>query len=95
MRFVQPSDRIRPSDRSGSFRPQWLKQWIAEQPKYVLLGCGHKDDSSIPSTILRGFLQGNVEMFCERCESFQPMRKISLHEYANITAIPIPDEPMF
>lgn len=78
----------------GVSRPQWLREWIANQPRFVLLACGHKDDINIPYTIIFGFPE--VQVLCDRCASFQPIRKyLNLQQYAEFAAKPIPDEPLF
>lgn len=81
----------------GHSRPQWLKEWLADQPQFVLLGCGHKDDIKIAGTIILKVYGGDdVEVLCDRCDKFQRVvRKVSLSEYANIAAKPVPNEPMF
>lgn len=77
--------------------PEWRKEWIANQPHFVLLQCGHKDDISLAGVLIRkAFGTKDVEVLCEPCDAFQLVkRKLNLSEYHGIPAAVIPDEPLF
>lgn len=77
-------------------RPAWLKEWIANQRRYVLMICGHKDDLNDRSLlIIKTFGQKHVEVYCETCNAFRAVKKtIGFREYSNIT-YRLPEEPLF
>lgn len=105
MKIIRPTAGAPLSNAQGGFppvhqshgRPQWLKDWIADKGRYVLLKCGHKDDLNDQSMIIiRAFGKRQVTVFCERCNDFVHIDKtVGFREYANIHAAAIPDEPLF
>src|SRR5882672_6671756 len=76
-----------PSKMTAPGRPAWLKEWIANQHRYVLLRCGHKDDlTERGMLIIRAFGQKDTSVYCERCNAFKGVvRTMKFREYANIT----------
>ena len=100
MRLTKPSAKPAPTSLRGglshAIRPQWLKDWIADQGHYVKLACGHKDNLNDRALlIIAAFGKSQVTVFCERCNLFTAVvRKMTFREYANITAV-IPDDPLF
>ena len=77
-------------------RPAWLKEWIANQHRYVLLKCGHKDDLTHRGMlIIKQFGQKQVDVWCETCNAFKGVvRTMKFREYAGIT-YRLPDDPLF
>ena len=52
-------------------RSEWLKEWLANKPRNVVLSCGHHEDLSIPGLIiLKAFGEKKVDVLCERCNAF-------------------------
>jgi hypothetical protein len=77
--------------------PEWLKEWRENQPQFVLLGCGHKEDVNARFVlIVKSFELKAVQVYCESCEEFRTVTKtLDLIEYHGLTAKPIPPEPLF
>lgn len=103
MKLVKPS--VSPSlgtsrdglTRTTHRRPEWLKEWIANKSKYVLLACGHKEniaeaDSAI--TLIQTFKE--CQLYCWRCKDFSAIEEsISFLEYLGIPKPEYPDTPPF
>lgn len=89
---------------SGSFvgkpnlRPDWLKDWIDNKAKYVLLACGHKVDLKWRGQITLEGLDEEKGIFtnCQQCDRFSAIeRGMSFSEYHGKPTAVIPDEPLF
>lgn len=77
-------------------RPDWLKDWIADQPQYMTLTCGHKDRVNVRGVIIIETIFDGVQMYCDRCQTFAIVnRKISLREYFGLPAVETTDVPLF
>ena len=75
-------------------KPEWLREWLANQGRYVMLTCGHKEDLN-DSALLIIYVFGKhgkgTDILCEQCNKFvgvkakwkQPPKQV------------IPNEPMF
>jgi len=78
-------------------RPEWLKDWIADKGKWVVLQCGNKIDLNERGQILLvGQKKGDLLTICEKCWLFCAVeRHISYSEYRGIPTAVIPEEPLF
>jgi hypothetical protein len=86
--------RVRPT-RVPVVKPQWLRDWIAEQGQFVLLSCGHKDNLNDRSLIIIAALSG-TKVWCDRCETFAAViRHMRIHEYAGLPPKEVSDIPLF
>lgn len=92
---VAPTDSVRGGDRLHKGRQQWLIEWLADQPKYVMLSCGDKlNINSRSVTIIKTF--ADVEIFCERHDEFATVdQDLTTREYLGIPAIETPEIPLF
>lgn len=98
MRLTKPNGRSpgTPSLRAGAppvhyaaGKPQWLREWIADQGQWCLLTCGHKDNLNDRSMLIIAKFGGkrHVDVFCERCNDFVHVQRLmKWSEYAGITA---------
>jgi hypothetical protein len=78
---------------------QWFREWLAERPRYVILGCGHHEDMSLPTLLAvkaLGGKTGDVHVLCERCNQFsRVVKSIGFLEYAGIKPVPTPELPLY
>lgn len=100
MRLVRLIPQAVPTKRRGGLRaskPQWLREWIANQSHFVLLMCGHKTDLNEKyAIVLQVFGKRHVKVFCEKCETFSVIKKkLTLFEYHGIKPYITPEEPLF
>lgn len=83
MKFVQPNGAA-PIVRGGSGvhqRPDWVKEWLANQGKYVALHCGHRTDLNdrIAMFVINS---AKREVWCYQCgEASEVIRSIGLFEF--------------
>src|SRR5258708_29532088 len=100
MRFIRPIPAAATTIRGGSrkaIKPQWLREWIADQPLFSLLMCGHKKDlHERYAIVVKVFGKSHVKVFCEKCEAFTLVkRRLTLLEYHGIEPYITPEEPLF
>lgn len=110
MKFRRPN--VNPGspeyDSQGSFvgkpnqrleRPDWLKEWIDNKAKYVLLACDHKVDLKWAGQITlegMGDNRNQVLTNCGLCGQFIAIeRGLSYNEFKGIPTAVIPAEPLF
>lgn len=102
MKFRKPSGVPEPSGnaapvsrRTGARKPEWLREWIADQGVYVLLSCGHKENLNDRALLIIARLDGTY-VICERCNDMAAVvRHMQFREYANIPAIAESSIPLF
>lgn len=109
MRFVRPTVKTPTNANGGGLdyarytpgRPQWLVDWIADQPHFVLLQCGHKDNITargvmVVKALLPKGKPSQFDVFCETCNAFKRVtRKMGKLEYLGIKPAELPDVPLF
>lgn len=102
MKFRRPAENPGSAPHSpGSFvgkpKASWLKDWIANQGRWVELECGHKADlNDTGQTTLEGEKKGDLLTICVGCWQFvRVKRHMKLNEYLGIPTAVIPDEPQF
>jgi hypothetical protein len=102
MKFRVPSVSPRPdSPGTGGFRsrgrPEWLKEWLENRGKWLVLDCGCEeawDEKSM--TVLYLFGPEEIQIFCETCQRFAKWKEwISWTQYLNISPAATSDEPLF
>ncbi len=96
MKLVRFASVVSGQPRGGRLRkrPQWLENWIQDQPHYALLGCGHKIRMNVRGTLII-YKLFTVDVFCDSCKDFMPVKRpIKMHEYLGITS-EVPDVPLF
>jgi hypothetical protein len=76
--------------------PEWKKEWLANLPRFVRMECGHGEDISIQTIVVKEFGTSELQVFCLPCDSLQKVTKReTLAEHLGIVAAVIPDEPLF
>jgi len=82
------SDRMRLDRIEYRGRPQWLRDWIAEQGVYVELACGHREnvnDRSTISLMIKVFGKKQLQVLCEECDDFRHVaRSLKRREFLGI-----------
>lgn len=96
MKLIAPADRDPASGRTVKPKKlNWKREWIEDQPRFVLLACGHRDSMSLRGTLLVNMFTG-IEMYCSRCLAFSRIKKkIGLLEYHGIKRVKAPDVPLY
>lgn len=76
-------------------RPEWLKEWIANQGRWVRLSCGCSEDLNSRTLTVVGAFK-NSAVYCEKCEQFSAVvRSITVAEAMGIPAKEVPPQPLF
>lgn len=98
MRLVKPNEPV-PAKRGPARRakPQWLKDYIADQGRWAEFSCKHRANINLQGTlIIAAFGKRHVSVYCERCNDFRSIvRYMKFNEYANIEVTAIPEIPLF
>lgn len=70
MKFIrQPSAPVtNVSGRTRAFNG-WLKEWKANQGKWVVLSCGHNEDMHSSALLIINLVDG-CDVYCETCQVF-------------------------
>lgn len=101
MKFRKPAARIEPSGKGfNAGRPRvadWLKEWLANQGKWMLLDCGCRDAWDTRSmTVIHLFGPRETQIWCERCHKFVLWKNwTTFNEYMNIPPAVNSPEPLF
>lgn len=110
MRLVKPtakpaperSGRASSTARKGMSRPEWFKEWLANQGRYVELACGHivdaNDHGQCEVRILNAVFPGMTltKLYCWTCEGHQDaVRGATFSQYMGIPKPEPTQEPLF
>jgi hypothetical protein len=77
-------------------RPEWLKDWIANQGRWVLLGCGCREDINCRGVMIIHIGLAENEVYCSKHDLLSPIVKaIKLDEYWQLKLPEQSDVPPF
>lgn len=101
MRLVKPNQPSRPVDNGSGWLvpklavPGWLRDRLDYDGKYVLMECGHKDNTVGRWQLIRAVFPDS-EVFCQRCNRFRTVvAHMHIRQYLGVSDSPTPPEPLF
>lgn len=101
MRLVRPMEIPSRGNTGGHFRsigiPKWLKEWIEDRPRFVLLECGCKDNLAIRGVLyIHSYRDCKTHVYCERCQCYSVVvRTLTANAYFGIELVRLTDHPPF